>query len=291
MVQAISTYVFLRRRLRATLLGTLASTGAHAVEIYAARPHFDYTSRTDVRELADWFRSHPLQPLSLHAPLFGDMEMGRSGAPSVNVVHGEKSRRIDAMDEIKRALESAEQIPFAYLILHLGDPGDGWNQRALEHALTAVEHLRAFAAPLGVKLLLENLTNEVAQPENLAEIISAGHFRDVGVCFDVGHAHLSGGILAAIDTLGPQIRSVHLHDNAGDRDSHLWPGVGRPGGGKIAWPETLRALARLPHSPAQVLEIHASQDALAETVEPALVQDFQETFAWLTECAAEAAAG
>ena len=227
MVQAISTYVFLRRRLRANLLDTLASTGAHAVEIYAARQHFDYTSTTDIRELADWFRSHPLQPLALHAPLFGDMEMGRSGAPSVNVVHGEKSRRIDAMDEIKRALESAEQIPFAYLILHLGDSGDAWNQRALEHSLTAVEHLRAFAAPLGVKLLLENLTNEVAQPENLAEIISAGHFRDVGVCFDVGHAHLRGGILTAVDTLGPHIRSVHLHDNAGDRDSHLWPGVGQ----------------------------------------------------------------
>ena len=47
--------------------------------------------------------------------------MGRAGAPAVNVLHPEKSRRIDAMDEIKRALEAAEHIPLRNLIVHLGE--------------------------------------------------------------------------------------------------------------------------------------------------------------------------
>ena len=38
----------------------------------------------------------------MHAPLFPDREMGRAGAAAVNLVDPEKSRRIDAMDEIKR---------------------------------------------------------------------------------------------------------------------------------------------------------------------------------------------
>ena len=277
MYRAISTHVFLQHRLHTGLLEAVSRSGAEAVELFAARKHFDYTSRTDVGELAAWFRENPLKPWSLHAPLYPDLEMGRIGALNVNVVHVEKSRRIDAMDEVKRALECAEQIPFSHMILHLGDRDDAWSPRTLEHAITAVEHLRAFAAPLGVKLLLENLENAVAQPENLAEVLSAGHFRDVGVCLDVGHAHLGGGINAAISILGPHIRSVHLHDNAGDRDSHLWPGDG-----SIAWPETMRALQRLPHSPAQVLEIHYNLEASTEAV----VQDAQETFAWLAENAA-----
>ena len=33
----------------------------------------------------------------MHAPLYPDREMGRAGAPAVNVLHPEKSRRIDAM--------------------------------------------------------------------------------------------------------------------------------------------------------------------------------------------------
>jgi sugar phosphate isomerase/epimerase len=289
MPYTLSTYLFLRRRLHAGLLDALAISGADSIEVFAARQHFDYTSRAEMRELGAWFRSNRLRPLALHAPLFPDTEMGRGSAPAVNVVHVEKSRRIDAMDEVKRALECAEQIPFAYLILHLGEASSGWDARSLEHALTAVEHLRAFAAPLGVKLLLENLNNDLAQPEHLAEVIAAGHFRDVGVCLDLGHAHLSaslpgGGLATAIATLAAHVRMVHLHDNVGDRDAHLWPGQG-----SILWPETLRALASLPHKPAQVLEVDPSHDDGTSQAESALVQKLQETFAWLDACASEAA--
>ena len=141
----------------------------------------------------------------MHMPMFGDTEMGRSGAPAVNVVHPEKSRRIDAMDEVKRALETAEEMPLRHLILHLGEREDRWSPRTLEHAMTAIEHLQAFSRPLGVKLLLENIQNEVTESANLVEIVSIGHFKDVGVCLDVGHAHIGGGIAAAI----ARVESAH----------------------------------------------------------------------------------
>ncbi len=83
--------------------------------------------------------------------------MGRTGAPSVNLLHPDKSRRIAAMDEIKRALESAESIPFRNLVVHLGERDDEWSPRTVEFALTALEHLGAFAHPLGVRPLVENL--------------------------------------------------------------------------------------------------------------------------------------
>ena len=109
--------------------------------------------------------------------------------------------------------------------------------------MTAVEHLRAFARPLGVQILLENLEkNEVAEPQNLMEILTVGHFDDIGMCLDLGHAHIGEGIPATIDVMGPRIRSVHVHDNAGEKDSHLWPGDGT-----IAWPETMRALEPWPN--------------------------------------------
>src|ERR1700753_2189310 len=111
MLRAISTHVFLRQRLHPGLLETLAKGGAQAIEIFAARQHFDYTSRPHVKEIALWFAANPVAPFSMHMPLFGDTEMGRTGAPAVNVVHPEKSRRIDGMDEVKRALEVAEDIP------------------------------------------------------------------------------------------------------------------------------------------------------------------------------------
>ncbi|HEX4308963.1 MAG TPA: sugar phosphate isomerase/epimerase family protein [Acidobacteriaceae bacterium] len=259
MLKAISSHVFLNHRLHPGLLDVFARAGAQGVELFAARQHFDYTSRPHIREMAEWFSANPVEAFSMHAPLYSDTEMGRGGSPAVNVIHPEKSRRIDAMDEIKRALEVAEQLPFRFLILHLGEREDTWGPRALEHSISALEHLRAFSSPLGVKVLVENLNSDVARPAHLVEILTSGHFRDIGVCLDVGHANLGDGVPAALSELSAHIRSAHLHDNKGDKDSHLWPGDGT-----IDWDDTLGGLKSAPQTPAGMLEIHYS---LGESVE------------------------
>jgi len=252
-LRVLSTHVFLNQRLHPGLLELAARAGAQGVEIFAARQHFDYTNREHVAELAAWFRSNPLEPWSMHAPLFPDREMGRAGAPSVNVLHPEKARRIQAMDEIKRALEAAESIPFRHLVVHLGEKGDEWSPRTIEYALNALEHLGAFAHPLGVRLLIENLTSEPASPEHLVHILEIGHLDSVGVCLDLGHAHITVGIRDAIATLSRRIVSVHAHDNHGFKDEHLWPGEGN-----VDWLATAATLNALPEPPAIVLEISHS---------------------------------
>jgi sugar phosphate isomerase/epimerase len=257
MLRCLSTHLFLKERLHPGLLELAARSDAQAVEIFAARQHFDYTDREHVHELATWFASNPLQPWSMHAPLYPDREMGRAGAPAVNLLHPEKSRRIDAMDEVKRALETAEHIHFKNLVIHLGERGDTWSQRAQEHALTALEHLDAFARPLGVRLLAENILNEPTTPEHLMEILTLGHLTRIGICLDTGHAHIADSVSDAIRTLGARIGSVHVHDNHAIRDEHLWPG-----NGTIDWDKTMTALKALPEPPACVLEIHYS---LADT--------------------------
>jgi sugar phosphate isomerase/epimerase len=250
MLRVLSTHLFLNQRLHPGLLELAARSGTQAVEIYAARQHFDYTSREHVAELAAWFRSNPTEAFSMHAPLFPDREMGRAGAPAVNVLHPEKARRIDAMDEIKRALEAAEHIPMSNLVVHLGERDDGWSQRSIEYAITALEHLGAFARPLGVRLLVENLTSEPTTPEHLMTILQLGHLNHVGACLDLGHAHMTVGVAEAISTLGDRIVSVHVHDNHAIKDEHLWPGDG-----SIDWPAAVEALKALPTPPATVLEI------------------------------------
>lgn len=249
-LRVLSTHLFMNQRLHPGLLEMAARSGAEAVEIFAARQHFDYSSREHVAELASWFRSNQLQPWSMHAPLFPDREMGRGGAPAVNLLHPEKARRIAAMDEIKRALEAAEQIPFRYLVVHLGERDDEWSERSLEYALTALEHLGAFARPLGVRPLVENLLSEPTTPAHLIEILEIGHLDQIGVCLDLGHAHMTVGVSEAIATLGKRIVQVHAHDNHGLKDEHLFPGDG-----SIDLPTATAALNALPAPPAVVLEL------------------------------------
>ena len=249
-LRVLSMHLFMHQRLHPGLLELAAQSGAQAVELFAARQHFDYTSREHVAELAAFFRSNPLTVWSMHAPLYPDREMGRSGAPAVNLLHVEKARRIAAMDEIKRALETAEQIPFRNLVVHLGERHDEWSPRSVEHALTALEHLGAFAHPLGVRPLVENLLSEPTTPEYLMEILETGHLDQIGVCLDLGHAHITVGVPEAIATLGARIVQVHAHDNHGLKDEHLFPGDGT-----IDWPAAAAALNALAAPPAIVLEL------------------------------------
>jgi sugar phosphate isomerase/epimerase len=268
MLRALSTHLFLNQRLHSAQLELASRSGAQAVELFAARQHFDYADRDHVAELASWFASNPLKPWSVHAPLFPDREMGRAGAPAVNVLHPEKARRIAAMDEIKRTLETAESIPFRNLIVHLGERDDGWSLRSIEYAQTALEHLGAFAHPLGVRILVENLVSEPTTPEHLVEILQSGHLNSVGVCLDLGHANITTGVTQAIATLNSRIVSVHMHDNQGVKDEHLWPGDGT-----IDWTSAVQALKRLPEPPAMVLEVHQSF-ATDATVQARIEQAF-----------------
>jgi sugar phosphate isomerase/epimerase len=255
MLNAMSTYVYVKERLHPGLLDGQVRGGAQAIEIFAARQHLDYANRKQhVREIADWFRTSGVPLNSVHSPLYADYEWGRSGGAPVNIASIDRGPRVEAMDEIKRALELAEQIPFRFLVQHIGASGESADERKLEAAMTSIEHLRAFAKPLGVRILLENIPNELSTPEKLVEFIQSAHFEDVGVCFDVGHAHLMSDMPQAFDTLKHLIRSTHIHDNARDKDSHLWPGQG-----SIDWKQAMELLRAAPHTPPLLLEIEGDE--------------------------------
>lgn len=251
MRRAVSTLGYAKNeRLHPGLMDQLASGGAEAIEIFAARGHFNYVDRQHVREIGNWFRSTGVGFHSIHSPMHVDDEWGRTGAPAVNIASVEKRHRIAAMDEIKRAIEVAEHVPFRFLVQHVGVGGEEADDHKLEAAISSLEHLHAFAKPLGVQLLVENIPNGLSTPEQLVELLHAGRFSDIGVCFDVGHAHMVPGIQPAFDVLKDRILSTHVHDNHREHDEHLWPGEGG-----IDWAEAMSLLRSAPNVPALLLEI------------------------------------
>ncbi len=254
MLRAISTYVFIKRRLHPGLLDECARGGAQAIEVFAARGHFDYADKAHVREIGNWFRSTGVQFHSMHSPIYMNNDFSRGTEPPLNIVDADKRRRIEAMDEIKRALEVAEYAPFRFLVQHVGVTNESSDTRKFEAALSSIEHLRAFARPLGVNLLVENTPNDIATPEGLMELIKTLHYDDLGVCFDTGHAHLMSSVHQAFRVVEDRIRSTHVHDNQRDRDAHLWPG-----GGNIDWNQTVQSLRAAPQSPPLLLEIEGEE--------------------------------
>jgi len=240
MNRVLSTHLFVNHRLTVALLNRVMQAGIPAVEIFCARQHLDYRNRAQVIELGHWFRDADLKLHSLHSPMYSDEIWGRSGPQSVvNITHPVKADRLKMVDEIKRALEVAEVVPFRYLIQHLGASGEEFSERKVESAFSALEELGIFARQRGVQILLENIPNQLSSAERLSYFLEVTHL-DLGFVFDVGHANIGEGVEAAFNIMKKRIRSTHVHDNDGKEDKHLFPLKAE--GGTVDWKQTMNLL-------------------------------------------------
>jgi sugar phosphate isomerase/epimerase len=216
----------------------MLGAGFKTMEVFAARQHLDYTDRNHVRDIAQWFDDHQIKLHSVHAPLYSDAQWGSMGGIAVSVAYLERRLRIDSMDEIKRALEMADTLPFQYLVVPMGLPEEDYDMRKFDAAMTSMEHLKVFAKDLGVQLLLENVPNELGTPQRMVEFLQYTRL-NVKVCLDTGHANMARSLHAGFEKLKPYIASTHVHDNRGQKDDHLMPFDG-----EIDWTETVHDLRR-----------------------------------------------
>src|SRR5579884_805376 len=223
MNHVLSTHLFANHRLSTVWLDRIWDANIPAVEIFCARQHIDYQNRAQISELAAWFADAELKLHSIHAPMYNDEYWGRSGPHAViDITEPVKAKRIAMVDEIKRALEIAESIPFRYMIQHVGVAGQEYDQRRLDAAFDSLDELSNFARMRGVEVLLENIPNRLASAERLVDFLNVTHL-NLGFCFDIGHAHMDEGVEKAWDIMQQRIASTHLHDNNGREDQHLFP--------------------------------------------------------------------
>jgi sugar phosphate isomerase/epimerase len=241
MQRAISTHFFVNHRLTTALLDKIERCEFPLVEIFCARQHLDYRNKAQVAELGHWFRDSDLKLWSLHAPMYNDDVWGRTGPGSViNICEREKGRRIVAVDEIKRAIEVAEYVPFRYLVQHLGAGGEEFDEHKIDPAFSSLDELTVFAKQRGVEILLENIPNGFSTASRLEWFLAETHLK-LGYCFDTGHAQMAGNLAGEFELMKPRVRSTHVHDNNGVDDQHLVPIVEE--GGSIDWNHAMPLLS------------------------------------------------
>jgi sugar phosphate isomerase/epimerase len=240
MNHVLSTHLFVNHRLTTAMLAKIHQAGIPAVEIFCARQHLDYRDKAQITELGHWFRDSELRLHSLHSPMYNDEIWGRSGPHAViTITETVKARRLEMVDEIKRALEIAETIPFRYLVQHIGVGGEEFDMRKIDAAFSSLEQITVFARQFGVEVLLENIPNDFSSAERLLTFEELTHLK-LNFVFDTGHANLHAGVEPTFELMKDRIRSTHVHDNDGKSDSHLFPFLSE--GGTIDWKNTMRLL-------------------------------------------------
>ncbi len=248
MRRILSTYLFVSRKLTPELLGQIAEAGFEGLEIFCSRSHFDYTAKTEIQAMAGALAQHRLTLDSVHAPTSRDLSATREGGTPLSICEVERVRRIEAMDELKRAIDVAEDLPYGRMVLHMGGTRETADSRKRDAAFSSLEHLVLHARHTGVTIAVENTTSEMGDPAYLRAFVDETRLTGLRFNFDIGHANLADGseterIEKSFAPLRELVVSAHIHDNRGEKDEHL-----PPYDGTIDWKAGIKQLKTAPEA-------------------------------------------
>jgi len=246
MQKVLSTYLFVSHKLTPELLAQISENGFSALEVFCSRAHFDYGSKQEIQALASALEANRMTLSSLHAPTSRDLSATRESGTPLSICEVERVRRIEAMDELKRAIDVSEELPFSRMVLHMGGTRETADPRKRDAAFSSLEHLVLHAHHAGITLAMENTTSEMGDPAYLRSFVDETRLTGLRINFDIGHAHLADGpaeerLEKSFAPLRELTASVHLHDNHAEKDEHL-----PPYDGTIDWSAAIPLLKTAP---------------------------------------------
>jgi sugar phosphate isomerase/epimerase len=257
----VSTHLYHEQRLEQAHLVEIAASGFEAVELFATRSHFDYHDDAAVQTLKGWLTDARLALHSVHAPITDVFVNGR-GLRNFSTATRNADARKATLREMAAALNMARLLPFKYLVVHLGIP-EAWKpapeENSRDAAIRSVEEICELAEAVGVKVALEVMGNALSTAPDLIEIIERSFDgADLGICMDVGHAHMLGDTAEAIETASEYLLTTHIHDNRRQSDDHLVPFQG-----SINWAATVMAFEKIGYDGVLMYEVRAAESPRA----------------------------
>ena len=183
-----------------------------------------------------------IKPVKEAAKKYG-IAINQMHAPFPSYVKNDAGNEL-VMKSIKYSIIAAGELECKYLIVHpmfLGyddqlSPKDEWNVNIERYS-----ELIPYAKKYGVVICLENMFSGhrgKLYAACCADMSEANRYIDYlnektgdklfGFCLDVGHALLVGKeIYSTIMEIAPNLVALHVHDNDGRDDQHLYPYFGR----------------------------------------------------------------
>jgi sugar phosphate isomerase/epimerase len=189
----------------------------------------------------------------VHAPITDVFAGGKPGRLFSTATRDNAARK-ETVAEIAAALDISRIIPFHFLVVHLGIPNalkPGPEENNVDAALRSVEEIHRLADAAGARVAPEIMGNSLSTAPAIVDLIDRSFDdADLGICMDVGHAHLLGDAADAIETSGEYLFTTHIHDNRRQSDDHLVPFRG-----SINWAGTIMAFEKIGYDGVLMYEV------------------------------------
>ena len=154
---------------------------------------------------------------TIHAP-FMDVNIAALGSKS----------RANSIEQIKDSIDLANQIDAKVVVVHPGlipFLAREMPEEVYKVSDNSIKEIGDYSQDLGVNTTIENMPAfETMIYQDMNRLNETLVEFDMGMTFDIGHAHHSG--ISPDETYFDSIKHIHAHDNMGDEDSHLALGEG-----------------------------------------------------------------
>jgi sugar phosphate isomerase/epimerase len=181
----------------------------------------------------------------VHAPFF-ELNIGACCGPI----------RAASIECIRNGADMAHKLGANVMVVHnggyepFGPPGttrfnDDRYKYHWDRNIESIKAINEYAQDRGITVCLENIAfDQYSIDKSFADLreIQEKVGPSLQFTFDMGHARLSEGAQAGIDSLGGNIRHIHLTDNLGQKDDHL-----PLGDGNYDYSEFADFLKKFPH--------------------------------------------
>ena len=183
-------------------------------EIISEANHWLPDIHTEVREILETTN----MKFSIHGP-FSDINLAAFDL-------GTRKYTIKTFLEI---IDICARLEIGPVTVHPGviGPIQHWDRpRALKFIRGGLKALANEANDNSMLIALENMPDmRFTTGQTAKEMKKFMKDLEIGMCFDIGHAHTTGQIAEMLQ-LKEHFINIHIHDNMGDKDSHLPLGQG-----------------------------------------------------------------
>ena len=232
---SLSTHLFAFHDLDEAILSLFPRYGFSLAEIWAMPPHFPCGDASAADAVAGRMESHGIRVASVHAPLYPDVRTYRKdrwySLSSVDEAH-----RVESVAVTARTAGWLSRHGGGTVVLHTSFPAGQWYPHRWGAFLSSMNELLD-AVPAGIRFAVENTPVDSGQTGIILDIVERYPADRVGVCLDIGHAHIQEDAVSAIRAAASRLIHVHASDNHGEKDEHLVPGKGA-----VPWSGVTKAL-------------------------------------------------
>jgi len=188
-------------------------------------------SEWEISQIKNWLADHGLQLLDLHASAGREKNWGSQ----------REYERLAGLELVRNRIIMASELGSDVIVMH---PPSASTPDLFRRSL---DDLMLFAREHGVRLAIENLVGSMAETEAILSEYPPDY---LGLCYDSGHANISGDELDCLERMKDRLIAVHLHDNDGTGDQHnpLFSGT-------IDWSALARILASSTYTKCVSMEV------------------------------------